>query len=296
MKNAGESRASDDRLRKKVLLLGREISKSISPAIHRKAFEATGFEADYQLLDLEDFEFQTGIDKIRASSETIGFNVTIPYKEKILPYLQELDGQSKAIGAVNTVKFDAQRKMSGFNTDVDGIVASFARLDLSGAQSMTILGAGGAARACIYSAATSGFTRIAILNRTEKRSRALANEFCGKFPGLEILSSALSRQRFDQLIGQGCDLLINTIPPSGVLPFAGLEAAPRSMKYFELSYRGGSPLLKAARARGLEATNGLVMLVEQAAKSFEIWTGMTAPRQAMMLEAESQVSIHESSE
>jgi shikimate dehydrogenase len=296
MKNETTSSASGDRLRKRVLLLGRGIGKSISPAILQKAFTDTGFAAEYELLDLEDSEFQPSVEKIRASPEIIGFNVTIPYKERILPSLQTIDKRAKEVGAVNTVKFDAGRNMSGFNTDVDGIIASFSRLSLSDARNTVILGAGGAARACVYSAASNGFKRIAILNRTDARGVALATEFGSKFPAAEIESSELSKEIFDFFMKEGCDLLINTIPPENLPFITDLETAPRSMKYFELSYCGGSTLLKVARTRGLVAMDGLLMLVEQAAKSFEIWTGIPAPRKAMLLAAESQVSSRERAE
>jgi shikimate dehydrogenase len=294
MRQMTKSEAGGNRLAKKVLLLGQGIGKSISPAIHQRAFAEVGFSGTYELLDLETTEFETDLQEIRASSEIIGFNVTIPYKEKILPYLQFVDEQAKQVGAVNTVKFDPKRTMAGFNTDVDGIIATFSQLDLiernAGGRAV-ILGAGGAARACAYVALQKGFDYIAILNRSPGRAAALAAEFGGNFPGRKLVSSELERKSFENFIGDGCRLLINTIPPSESLPFrTALETASPSMKYFELSYLGGSSLMKAVQARRLKAIDGLLMLVEQAANSFEIWTGISAPREAMLLEAQAQVS------
>jgi len=278
----------------RILLLGSGIGKSFSPAIHQKALLEVGFPAKYALLDVAEAEFGTKLKEIRASGDVLGFNVTIPYKEKILPFITHLDDQAKVVGAVNTVMFDPQRNMKGFNTDVDGVVECLSRLGFTGRVSgkkAVILGAGGAARACTYAAILNGFHHVVLLNRTEARAHALAIEFGDKFPSVRFDFAGLSKQHLDDYLAADCDLLINSIPPAEIFPFRmKMETAPFSMKYFDLSYRGLTPLMKIATDRGLETINGLLMLVEQAARSFEIWTGRSAPRKTMMLEAESLLS------
>ena len=277
-----------------MLLLGSGISESISPSIHTKAFAELGIAAEYTLVDVRDFELEAKLTEIKNSPDIIGFNVTIPFKEKIVPFMAELDNQARVVGAVNTVKLTQDRNMIGYNTDVDGVIASLSRLGFIGrgtGQRVVILGAGGAARACMFAVLSNGFDHIRILNRTGGRANILATEFKKKFPDITFEFSELSKRRFDEFIAENCDLLINTIPLLRSLSFrTKFETAPDTMKYFDLNYRGNPPLLKAASERGLETIDGLLMLVEQAAKSFEIWTGISAPRKTMMLEARSQVS------
>ncbi|MDA4111083.1 MAG: shikimate dehydrogenase [Thaumarchaeota archaeon] len=278
----------------RILLLGYGISKSISPSIHKKAFTELGIAAEYALMDVGDSELEAKLSEIKNSADIIGFNVTIPYKERVLFFMSDLDNQARVVGAVNTVKFDQNRRMIGYNTDVDGIIASLSRLGLVGREKgrkAVVLGAGGAARACIYATLTNGFDRIIILNRTEGRASVLVSEFKAKFPGISLEFSKLSSADLDESIAENCDLLINTIPTAGDFPVkTKFETASNTMKFFDLSYRGPTPLLKAASYRGLDAIDGLLMLVEQAARSFEIWTGISAPRKTMMQEARSQVS------
>ncbi len=288
--SAGKSRMNH----RKILLLGSGIEKSISPSIHQKALAEVGFSAKYELCDVPERAFETKLSEIKASEEVLGFNITIPYKEKILPFIKAFDEQAKLVGAVNTVKFDTERNMSGFNTDIDGVVAALACLGFTPKDSgkkTVILGAGGAARACAYAAVLNGFNQVILLNRTKARARAFALEFGEKFSGVQFDFSELSKTRFSHYLAGGCDLLINSIPSSESFPFATeMESAAPSMKYFDVNYRGNPPLMRAAEDLGLEALNGLLMLVEQAARSFEIWTGVAAPRKTMMLEAEAQVS------
>ena len=279
---------------RKILLLGSGIGKSISPAIHQRALSEVGFSARYELCDVPNRDFEAKLGEIRASEEILGFNVTIPYKEKILPFVKDVDKQAKLVGAVNTIVFDVKRNMDGFNTDVDGVAACLGRLGFTrrdSGKNAIILGAGGAARACVYAAVLYGFNRISLLNRTEGRAKSLAMDFGEKFPSVQFDFFDLSRKQLDYYLARSCDLLINSIPSSQIFPFeTRLDAASPSTRYFDLNYRGVSPLMAAALNRGLETINGLLMLVEQAAKSFEIWTGIAAPRKTMMLEAEAQVS------
>jgi len=278
----------------RVFLLGSGIRKSISPPIHQKAFRELGISAEYGILNIAESELESKLKELGESKEIIGFNVTIPYKEKIIPFMAVLDSQASLVGAVNTVRFDHGRNMEGFNTDIDGVIASLSKLGLTGGDTgkkAVVLGAGGAARACIYASLINGFSEIVVLNRNDGRAQRLAAESRAKFPRTKFVSHELSKIRFDECVAENCDLLINTIPQTANLPFnSKLETVPRSTKYFDLNYLGGGPLMKAAVDLGLEAIDGLLMLVEQAARSFEIWTGISAPRKMMMLEAKSLVA------
>ncbi|MDA4130859.1 MAG: shikimate dehydrogenase [Thaumarchaeota archaeon] len=293
-KRSDTSRGKNQESVPRFFLLGSGIGKSISPPIHQRAFRELGMIAEYGLLDIVETELERKLKETRESREIAGFNVTIPYKEKIVPFIAVLDSQASLVGAVNTVRFDNGRNMEGFNTDIDGVIASLSKLGLTGGDTgkkAVVLGAGGAARACIYACLANGFDEIVILNRTEARAHDLAGETSAKFPRTKLVSRELSKTQFDECVAGTCDLLINTIPQTVSLPFhTKFETAPLSMKYFDLNYRGGGPLMKAAIDLNFEAIDGLLMLVEQAARSFEIWTGISAPRKMMMLEAKSLVA------
>jgi shikimate dehydrogenase len=266
---------------KRVLLLGSNISRSISPAIQNKAFEKTGFNARYELLQIPEAGFTSTMKEIQTSNDILGFNITAPYKETIMPYLSRLDVQSKAIGAVNTVKISSDGKMSGFNTDVNGISSSLLKLRaLRPGGKCVVLGAGGAARACVYSVLKSGYETVTILNRSTDRADKVQAHFKRKFPKARILVRSLVGRDFAEEI-RNTDLLINAV--TNPFPIeVDFSEAPRTLKLLDLGYKEPSSILIKARKAKFRCIDGLLMLVEQGAKSFEIWTGLEAPRDSML--------------
>jgi shikimate dehydrogenase len=273
---------------KRVFLLGSKISKSISPVIQNKAFEKAGFAATYELLQVSEGKFSSVMRKMQSVDDVLGFNITAPYKETILPYVSKLDPQSKAIGAVNTVKFLRNGKMIGFNTDVEGIFASLSRLDaFQKREKCVILGAGGAARACVYAVLKSGFRSISILNRSSDRAEQVRAHFERQFPKARINVHSLVSEEFAREI-QNANLLINAV--TNPFPIAvDFSGAPKKLKLLDLGYKEPSSILIQARDAKIDSLDGLLMLVEQGAKSFEIWTGLEAPRRTMLLAAKRQI-------
>ena len=274
---------------KRALLLGTGITKSISPQIQNSAFRELGLDVEYSLVNLNEREFARTMQKIRNSEDIIGFNVTVPFKEGVIKHLSGIDTRSKVIGAVNTVKI-SKTDLHGFNTDYDGIKATLEELKLGHGPKKrrgVIIGAGGAARACIYTLAKHGFDSILVLNRTKKRADILADHFKRVFPRLTIEKEQLSNESFAEAVIE-CDLLINAISGSTKDYFpveVGFANAKAGMKVFDLGYKESSLFLKTALKQGIKAEGGVPMLVEQAASSFEIWTGRTAPRKIMMAAA-----------
>lgn len=275
---------------RKALLLGTGIGESISPQIQNSAFRKLGIGAQYSLVDINEWEFSSTMRKILRSDDIIGFNITVPFKERVIKHLSSIDSRSKAIGAVNTVKISKVGVLRGFNTDYDGIVATLENMKLrhgSRKKRGVILGAGGAARACVYTLAKNGFNSIMILNRTRKRASMLAHHFSLHFPRLAIDTAELSTENLGEGIKE-CDLLINAISDSTKDHFPikiDFVNAQAGMKALDLGYKEQSLFLSTALKQGIWATDGLLMLVEQAASSFEIWTGKTAPRKDMMTAA-----------
>ena len=273
---------------KKVLLLGSGISKSISPSIQNKAFHELGLGIEYELCDISEDLFDSKLAEIIRDDRIIGFNVTIPFKERVISHIKVLDPRAQVTGAVNLVVISTdRRRLTGFNTDVDGVIASLSKLGLIGrsGQVGVILGSGGASRACIYALLTNGFDSLTILNRSEKRAVEVARHFSGIFPGKKINHAELTEQNL-RVAMQNASLLVNTIPMTAEIPFeVDFTSAPQGMKYLDLNYRKNPPLLRAAKRKGISAIEGSLMLVEQAARSFEILTGISAPRKTMMLAA-----------
>lgn len=273
---------------KRIFLLGSNISKSVSPAFQNRAFEKTGFSASYELLEIPRGKFDTVMKRIQREDDILGFNITAPYKEQVLPYISKLDPQSRAIGAVNTVKISRNGKMTGYNTDVDGIAASLSKLHALGKkEKCVILGAGGAARACAYTALKSGFGAIVILNRSIDRAKRVRTHFMKLFPRARVIVGPLDATELTAQI-RDANLLINAV--TNPFPFkVDFSDSPKDLKFMDLGYKEPSSVLIQARDGKRRSIDGLLMLVEQGAKSFEIWTGLEAPRRAMLLAAKRQL-------
>jgi shikimate dehydrogenase len=257
------------------LLLGADIKKSISPVVQNAAFRGMGVAGVYELYEIPQAKFEQEMKRIMGLRDVRGFNITAPFKEAIIPYLAKLDSRSKAIGAVNTVKITSGGRMLGYNTDVDGILASLEKLRAERGSKCLILGAGGAARACLYTVLKSRYDSVSILNRTIERAQKMCVEFQLLFPKANIESEALTSANFEKNI-QDTDLLINAV--TNPFPFEpNFTFAPKNLKLLDLGYKKPSVLLIRARRAGVRSIDGSLMLVAQAARSFEIWTGRKAP-------------------
>lgn len=246
--------------------------------MHNAALKELRISGVYELFQIREKDFETRIRQITSEPALVGFNVTIPYKERILPHLIRMDLRSEAIGAVNTVKILGGGKMAGYNTDVDGILISLEKLGVAKGSGAVILGAGGAARACAYVLLKRGCRSLILLNRTGSRSSKLRREFGSRFPTAEIRTAPLTRNNVEKEI-ESCDLLINALANPSPLEF-GFERAKDGMKFFDLWYKPTRALLEARKSH-IRSIDGFLMLVEQAARSIEIWTGRRAPRKAM---------------
>ncbi|MHB1868800.1 MAG: shikimate dehydrogenase family protein [Nitrososphaerales archaeon] len=269
-------------------MLGSDIKKSISPAMQNMAFEKTGYGGRYNLFQISNDKFDSAMEQIQRMDDVKGFNITAPYKEMILPYLTRLDAQSKAVGAVNTVKISRDGKMTGFNTDTDGIAFSLSKLGALKGSRCVMLGAGGAARACAYTVLKRRFDSLVVMNRTRDRAEKLRSDFKKLFPRAKIRIAPLSNEQFAKEI-RNCDLLINAV--TSPFPIAvDFSRAPRNLKFFDLGYKKPSSILRIARKSKIKSIDGLLMLAEQGAKSFEIWTGMKAPRKSMLLAGKRQLA------
>jgi shikimate dehydrogenase len=242
--------------------------------MHAEFAAQTGADTAYVPFRVRPEDLPRALDSITALSIR-GVNITVPHKEAVYAALDHLEPAAQAIGAVNTVT-NQDGKLVGDNTDARGFLADLRHCFPQNAWEnypALVVGAGGAARAVVYALGETAIPSIRVANRTEAKARALVEEMCpdrGK-------SLDLSEERIDQAVAES-RLIINTTSlglKGETVPGLHLEKASRNAVVYDLIYNPAeTPLLKQARSRGLDGTNGLGMLVRQGAISFEIWTGL----------------------
>lgn len=256
------------------------IKHSLSPFIHNKAFEETGCNGVYVAWDIQAQDLEETVKNIRRY-DMFGINLSMPYKQAVIPYLDELDQSAALIGAVNTV-VNQDGRLIGYNTDGYGFFASLEDFNIKG-KTMTILGGGGAATAIIAQAAIDGAECISVLSRHQSlpEVKNLVEAYT-EITGVPIEVLPFEDSRLVQELINATDLLVNgtslgmdgqssPLAPDIELPVEGLRVADIIYQPFE------TPFLAQARAMGLRADNGLGMLLHQAAKAFHLWTGHVMP-------------------
>lgn len=254
-------------------LLGSPVQHSLSPLIHNTSFEILGLDSVYHAFDVHDLGQVLRDLKVRCIQ---GFNVTVPYKESVMPYLDELSNEVKIIGAVNTV-VEKNGKWIGHNTDAKGFSRTLRPYKNAVAnQNILLLGAGGSARAVLYALLIDYEPKkIFIFNRTKERALNMIEEFKTLRPEVERLFISLS-----SIAGLDITLAVNA-SSVGMKPdecLLGADFFKQGMIAYDLIYNPASTLfLRHARASGAIGINGLEMLIEQAAAAFEIWTGQAMP-------------------
>jgi shikimate dehydrogenase len=268
----------------KFAIIGYPIQHSLSPAMHNTAFKALKLPFQYSKIQLTPKQLPSFFRKLRNESY-LGLNVTVPHKEAVVKFMDELSDEAKLIGAVNTIVIEDSR-LKGYNTDGAGYLQSLVketRLSLRDKR-IVILGAGGAARAILASLCTQGVKQITIANRTFSRAKTLAKEFQKKFNKIQLKALPLPDDHIGSLFKE-TDLLINTTSAElKKMPFPPLPLnhLPRHAIVSDIIYRPKmTVLLKAAKKAGLKTHGGLGMLLYQGALAFELWTGKKAPLSAM---------------
>jgi shikimate dehydrogenase len=277
--NAGNGRIDSRTLMFGVF--GDPIGHSKSPLMLNRAFQAAEINAAYAAFHILPGTLKDAVNGIRAL-QFRGVNVTIPHKVEVMEYLDHIDEDALAIGAVNTIVND-NGVLKGYNTDGIGYVRSLkeetADLTLSGKR-ILMLGAGGAARGIAYALAKEGVGRIIIANRTEARAQELAGAMSSYVP-----TQGTGQDGIAAFI-QESDIVINTTS-AGMFP--QLEELPLSsgllhkdLVVSDLVYTPRTTaFLREAESVGARTHNGLGMFVYQGAYAFEYWTGQPAPVAAM---------------
>jgi shikimate dehydrogenase len=255
-------------------VIGDPVAHSLSPVMHNAAFEALGIDVFYELWPTPADEIDGRIALLRED-DVLGANVTVPHKQAVMARMDEVSDTARQIGAVNTV-VKTPDGLLGENTDAFGFRRSIemAYPDLSLAQAV-VLGAGGASRAVIVALQEMGLERTVLANRTEARATTLGAEF-----GIEV-------QPWESVVDgafSDVDVLVNATALGwhDEMPIdeSALDRLPEDALVMDLTYRE-TPLLRAAKRRGLKTLDGLGMLIHQGARSFELWLGQEAPVDVM---------------
>lgn len=269
-------------------LIGYPVSHSLSPKIQNAALKVCGLEGNYSLFPIHPDD-QQGLQDLLArvdSGEITGLNVTIPHKQNVIPLLDELTPTAKAIGAVNVI-YLREGKLIGHNTDAPGFLSDLNRFlsnlksEIGNRKSALMLGAGGSARSVVYALAEDGW-KVTIASRRLEQAQGLISSF----PNYQLQITGWDLPNFQSLTSH-LSLIVNTTsagmaPNMDQSPLPENITLPTDIFIYDLVYNPReTKLVQDARAQGLPATTGLGMLIEQAALSFEIWTGRTPPRETM---------------
>jgi shikimate dehydrogenase len=273
-----------------VAIIGYPLAHSLSPLFQQSAFDFYHLDVSYEAWEIKPPELAETIARLRQPG-VLGANVTIPYKEKVLPWLDKLDDLASRIGAVNTILNDGSQ-LVGYNTDAEGFLKALrqeGRFEPQGKQAI-ILGAGGAARAVSFALVSEGIRTLIIFNRTLERAENLAAQLRKEAGSTEIKALPWQEPELSHFLSQS-ELLVNCTPigmkhspGEGLSP---LEWLPQDILVYDLVYQPQeTPLLKKAKEAGAATLSGLSMLVYQGAASFQLWTGKEAPLEAMFQAAQ----------
>jgi shikimate dehydrogenase len=257
-----------------VYLLGHPVAHSLSPAMHNAAFAALGLPHRYETRDVDHARLADTVEALRGEG-VLGANVTIPHKESALRLVDELADEARRIGAVNTIVRRSSR-LVGDNTDGYGFARALvaAGVDVTGKDVM-VLGAGGAARACLHALRAARIVVLAArdLDRASVLAAAVGNPVVPR-PWADARRTAA-----------GIDVLVNATPVGlhGEDLLADFVFSPLPGVIVDLvPTRDMTPLVRRAReAQHVRVVDGLSMLLHQAARSFTLWTGREAPLAVM---------------
>ena len=259
-------------------IIGYPLSHTLSPSMHNFIYQKLGIDVEYKKWEISPNNLKSHIEKIN-NENFIGANITVPYKEKIVTLLDEIRNEAKFTGAVNTIVKN-NNKLIGYNTDVYGIEQTLdIKLKNDVINNAVIFGAGGAAKAAFFVLLQRGLNNLTIVNRT--KSNAL--KMISKFNNVNCDQNIITLNEKSQ-IKSAClsaDLIINTtilgMKNSGYEDISPIDSTfiDSNSVIFDMVYNPTkTPLIKIALERNANIIEGLNMLVYQAIKSIELWTGI----------------------
>jgi shikimate dehydrogenase len=257
---------------RRVALVGKPLRRRHSVVMHNAAFAAAGIDARYELLELEPEALEATVREARGP-DWLGLGVTAPYKQRVAQLVDEVEDDARAIGAVNNVVRTDDGRLVGFNTDAPGFRAGAEMAlgrPLVGLE-VVVAGAGGVAQAVVYACRQAGVGRLTVGNRSVPANAG------------GVAAVELDGAEFRAALATA-DLAVNATTVGMIDPGVAIDVdlLPAGATVFDCVYvPAETPLLAAARARGLSAANGSEMLIAQAAVAFQRWTGVGGMTEVM---------------
>ena len=259
-------------------LIGHPVAHSLSPQIHNFLFRRLGIDACYLAFSVPPERLKEAVQGLKALGVR-GWNVTHPYKRAVIPLLDHLSPEARAIGAVNTVRREGE-VFAGYNTDAEGFRRALHEegIEVRGARAV-VLGSGGAGAAVIWALLHAGALEVVLCSRNPGNAQK-------RFQNLQAASLRIIRLDGEHLAEElaQADLLVNATPV-GSGAFLGQTPVPapllhRNLTVIDLIYAPSrTRLIEEAEEKGARTINGLGMLLHQAFLAFELWTGLSVPEE-----------------
>ncbi|MGE9266533.1 MAG: shikimate dehydrogenase [Verrucomicrobiales bacterium] len=276
----------------KFAVIGNPVAHSLSPQLHQPALDALGKDCRYVRVEVPEGRVAEAFQKMREAGIE-GINVTVPHKLEALEVCDEVSEGARAMGAVNTIVFEGERKL-GFNTDGPGFARAVREefgVDLGDLRVLIVGAGGGAGRAIATQCALDDCEQLVLANRTVEKLEAIRASVRPLFdqdrlegPGEKVEIYGLDDPRLEEAAGR-CELIINTsslgLKRGDGSPISPKWLEPHHLVYDTIYNPPRTELLKQAEARGARVANGLSLLLHQGALSLEYWLGCEAPLAAM---------------
>ncbi|PMP76635.1 MAG: shikimate dehydrogenase [Sulfurihydrogenibium sp.] len=262
-------------------IFGYPVKHSKSPTFQTAAFQHLGINAVYVPFEVNPESISQAVESLRVLKIS-GVNVTIPHKESVVPYVNELSDEVKVIKAANTIK-NVDGYLIAYNTDWYGFVEGLKELEptIEG-KKVLVIGAGGSSRAIIYGLLKEGVDKIYLANRTVERAKKLLNEYLQHFKVVDKIIHPIPLADINEIVKE-VDIIVNTTSVGlndEDFPLFNYDFIEQRHTVVDIIYKE-TKLLKVAKEKGCKYQNGYPMLIHQGAKSFEIWTGQKAPIDVM---------------
>jgi len=247
-------------------IIGKPVTHSLSPVLHNHWFNKYNIEASYSLIDIDDHDLQSVIEKIK-SKELHGVNVTLPYKQKIIPHLDRLINDARLTNSVNTIYLDNNNTVVGENTDVYGLQAAYLKEIVSeNNKKALVIGAGGVSPSVIFSLKKSNIQNISIVNRTHDKSIFLKK----KFSFLNIIEWKFLKEEISNF-----DIIINATSlglKNGQEFEFNFDNVKKNLIYIDTVYNPiETKTIKFLKENNIKTFGGLDMFIYQGQKSFYLW-------------------------
>ena len=256
-------------MKKKVFkIIGNPISHSLSPALHSYWFAKYKILADYKQHEIKESEIEVTLNDVR-DGKIDGLNVTLPFKQKVIPYLDILINDAKSTNSVNTIFMSKEGKLTGDNTDVYGMQAAYLKditLNSNRSTKAIVIGAGGVAPSIIFALKKTDIKTVCIANRTREKAIFMKK----KFPFIDILNLNEVPQRISEF-----DIIINATSlglKNGEQFNVNLDGLTDKSIFIDTIYNPlETKIIKHLKSKNIKTFNGLDMLIYQGQKSFYIW-------------------------